>query len=1403
MKNILWFIIFLQNLLVLDTAMSAITLQNDQSSWEFSDNGCLVAFRLASPQTSVITVKEPTISPWRLVLRNDNGEYIILTTDNSKEKPTINQQKNILTFTWHKISSDIIPVNLSLTETIQLNNDGSISWTAELTGTSNALFWELEYPIVSPFPTSEATRLALPIQSGVVLEAAHDTNIRLEYPSEASMQFLAAWTSQSPIPTPWVPTQHESIGLLLYAKDAAFNLKRLLANAHGNSLQLCHSYLPAYASSARTSFPQTIDFTTPYPVVTTIFKGGCLDAASIYRQWIRPLVTPKASPQWLKDATIWMDNKLEPTHVIAEWSTAQRFFNLPAISLYHNYTIARHDESSPDCLPTDAYFIPAILGSKYLKITPAPCISSRIWNPHSKTLSSHIQNLDNLCVQDENGFSIYRNDNQNHAVICPFSSSWQQAFVNNVTKLTVDRFVPAVFIENLLEPLKCYNSSHQHDIHGGNQLLNAVLNTLDMARNASSQANMESAFIMEGVSEAFIGHVDAFVFPTPQISSAKMQSAPLFDAVFHGIVHTSGSTAHLANQEPDDFAKNFASAIALGNRPYFRGITKEMLNNKDQRAILAYQTTCLYNRFQSIIDSLPQRFELSIRPLSSELHPAIIDLQVKDSEYPTIQAFAYANEQTILVFIINLTDKLQQLTFNASLQSFIKNVSYSSYLYTTNANRQPFTLPYDFQLAANDAAVIILSSDNEPINLKTSLSSLDTHVLFSQESSSFPFINSSKKSDLWACDDAIIIRNDKGQNGMINVNNTFKAISIRKGPQILVSNSQKADGLPLPRTREEQPFAVLHQLPFYLENAPGVFTIMGDQHYVLLNGNIPCGAQFYGPENGIFVSRIQTEEDKLEGNFFFFNNLKDLNDMMANPKTKKIISLAYAALDDNTLQQAVEYSNKGNIKSDALQRAWQKLKISPNLQNLANLNHETRNWFLNANLHQSLFAPGAPGEQLLKQTQALVKAAAVQVNCMNAPWLAPDDDCLVPNLPKEILTVFASPNPSELLNRTTIVPLGIKNQNDILIQPVIDSNSDSFPGFILTLNNTSLDQAILTISAWTTFQQDNIELQAMDLTWLEINKPAKFISQAKMFYATPKCKTSIPINILNLTQLKPEYKLLPQLPSDWHVVCEPQIVQLSPIEFERSTIYLTPPIHVPEGIVRIPINAQMFDFQQNLIKDFIDLEIIHSIHPLNQNTNKHLEIQPKLSSRSLSAIFVKNNERFNLNINNISNKKISWNLMNADLEIVRHDTVEPSNQQKINVTAVRDATYFLETLTTSNEPILLSSATHAIALRASQATPLFIDASEFQKFFFVPNGAKSFAICSKNLPPATSCMLISPTNRTISFVPNGKTLIQPMQDEIGKTWSIKIQHTKSGCIWLTGDAVPWLSSAPENTLIYD
>lgn len=1347
--------------LILTTALTstAAILGNNMATWSFDNQtGNLTSVaRAGSHDTLSLNVS------WNLVLKDDNGNFHALTP--KQIKPVLARNNNTLTATWNSIVHPQTNSTLDIVLTVSLQQDGSTEWRISINGTSNAMLWEVHVPALENIDAKNSL-LALPVQDGCALTGTiDDFELALEYPATASMQFMAVKSGGE--------------GLAFFAKDGELSRKFLTTSAKQGKLSLAMAQLPKYSPEEWTAKGRrTVKYISSYPVVLAPFSGDILNAASAYRAWARP--NAKSAPCPIATSA-WTATTSDPQNALRQWFSAIRLTNAPILALMHGHTMASHGHLIPEITPADGYLRDVLQDTKHSGITPAPCSPTRKWD--TRSTSWHKTKAQSAGALFPSGDLAIVKDNVSnipYAILCTNSSVWLDKLKTNARRILQELDAPAIVLEHILDtPVACYNPKHGHPIHGGNQMVKDAISAINAIRVQNKH------IVCQGVHEALLGYVDAFASDNARMPSGAT-AIPLFNSVYNGLAQVATMSADAAGDD-ESYINALAIDVTLGRFPGIKNVKTEIGQDDKVKQDFTRKLLAAYATIAPAIQQANARLAVIQNAKAS----ADADCTVISTEKLHVSGYTLANGNAMVIIVnSNKTPATLELVPGKSLA----NMTPSSISPKSTAATSLKSL----EIPPMDCLVIGFGYGETTQNAAPLPQSFLAYPL---ENQYFPFYNSENADELWACNDAFVARNPKKMHGMLTISSMFKSLSIRKGSSYLLPKLDMADGAMIPNEMEFQSCAVLYKLPFKLSSKHNVFVISGSDKYVCLNGPFAKDITMSTPETGVFAARIITKSTKPDGTVRFFKNLKELQQAFKDDDTEYIVSIAYAAMDKNTLDDAVERCSKSGIDSKHLADAWNKMAKEPTLENLALLNKTTKAWYQSANKVPTLFSPNSPATELLKHTQALVLCASYSPNKMQSSKIALKHDYIVANAYHFITVANTQKNNVDVLKATDLIPLGISEPVKFTATVVTDDDIEDAPAFSIMLENPPEDMTSLVLSAWTSFKVGDVELQSADLAWLDVVQPFSVITKPSAYYVSPGCTSEVSAAVINPTESPVTIKTSASKVDGWQVLVEPQIATIEPRTPHYQRFIVTPPAGCNDGLFQLPVKIDG-EATKSKTDANLRLDVVRHVKPVKNHTVTGEQKPTTVVKSTLLALFPKKGERFAVKIASRAVKEASWQLLNPSFEVARQGALPAKDSVSFGVTAGRDAPFYLNITTNNNNPIDVSSTTHALAQRSSSSNPIVLPCRDTTLFFFVPQQAKAFQALVSNCESNAHITIVSPTGRTIRLTPGDSPRLTVMPDEAGKPWTLKANNAKNATFGLKGDVSPWLSASPDAVFDY-
>jgi hypothetical protein len=112
-----------------------------------------------------------------------------------------------------------------------------------------------------------------------------------------------------------------------------------------------------------------------------------------------------------------------------------------------------------------------------------------------------------------------------------------------------------------------------------------------------------------------------------------------------------------------------------------------------------------------------------------------------------------------------------------------------------------------------------------------------------------------------------------------------------------------------------------------------------------------------------------------------------------------------------------------------------------------------------------------------------------------------------------------------------------------------------------------------------------------------------------------------------------------------------------------------------------------------------------------------------------------------------------------------------------------------------------------VAELATDQDKLHLFCSPVTRWFYVPAGARGFALCAQDGGPDETARFVvtSPTGR-VALERDGnyagtEMAVEVRPEEAGKVWTLRVEPRQDISLWLKGDVCPYLSATADGVLI--
>lgn len=561
---------------------------------------------------------------------------------------------------------------------------GELQWMAPLSGGSLAAvrvsvrvdgakglsYWSLrvslpagwrvsraDFPVISNIRLDAGSRLAVPAGWGLDLDVKPGMSYSATYPSYyAAMQFVAI--------------HGHGNGLYLAAHDPRGGHKSFSVKAEPSTLNYATTCFAAQPSRSGGTWK------LPYEAVIGAFRGDCLDAARIYREftattiWGRRLsVSTRPIPQWLKDMDLWLLPGAEPLTNVDLCKRAADYFGIPIALHWYNWHQIQFDTLYPDYFPAKPGFAEGVKALREAGFRVMPYINGRICDPESRFWSA--KRAGAAAAKKPNG-ELYGEVYASKAtlnVMCPWAAQWQNEIAGVVGRLVNECGTDGVYVDQIgsAPPVQCHDPAHGHRAGGGDYWADGYRRMLKQIR---AKLPRGAVLTTEDHAECWLDQFDAQLLVNTPIWEGT--PIPLFPAVYSGRAIAFGfsfvTTEDLVKRIP--FRAKMAQAFLWGSQLGWMGIDQVTSPAvASEAAFLRSLARCrrfahqyvVTGRFLRMLDCRGDNPRLACDARSHTGAPYRVDV-------PTVMAAAWVAEKgKVGALVVNLSDEARQVSFDVPL----------------------------------------------------------------------------------------------------------------------------------------------------------------------------------------------------------------------------------------------------------------------------------------------------------------------------------------------------------------------------------------------------------------------------------------------------------------------------------------------------------------------------------------------------------------------------------------------------------------------------------------------------------------------------------------------------------------------------------------------------------------
>ncbi|MEN6641757.1 MAG: DUF6259 domain-containing protein [Armatimonadia bacterium] len=1428
------------------SAWAAVTLSGEKMvvGFEETEGYALSALVHRGHDFNFVDAKAPKEkrSPWVITIRDEKLQMMTLGAKDAKSV-THKAEPGKLTVVWQGVGSAACPANLTVTMTVRMEAAKSL-WHLKVAGQAPGALWLVDFPRLSNLRPVGEDRLLYPQYFGRMdrdpVKRARVTVA--SYPSPLSMQFMATYGTKDsreqelPASTDsgWQPDRTDATGLYMAAEDGQCYYKRLGYDTKETpgQMRLWIENMPELAQWPLTPAQglRQVSYSMPYEVVVAAFTGDAFEAGRMYREFAQkqfwcsrgpedkwPTQTPAAgskelarwTPTWFRNVGFWAKYYQEPSKIVPEWAAYAKWLQVPMASHYYRGTIAVFDDNYPEMLPTDPYYISGVRDAKDMSVRPLPYTNGVIWDQDTQSYIS--ENGAAAATKDEAGnIPIWDINKELYAYMCPGAKKWRDEVTETAYKQIAEHGMGGVYLDCLTATgsKPCYDASHGHTLHGGNYYGMGQHQMMLQMRAETRAVDPGASFFPEECGEWVIDAMDGFLTldilrftPLP-----NAQVYPLFAIAYHDYTINFGCDAVLS-LGTERFAWEMGQMLVWGAKPLNSASIapdpqpgepkSEMLRDVVQayyvagmRFLQGGEAVRMATRELAGVTAAGETpalrgggagLELAARPYELRYDPQ--PGRERSWRGPAVIASAWRRDGDVGIVMVNITGQEQPVELRIDRERL--GLPKDARLVRTWP-REPEVIPASgvlkTTLPVRRVAIYVLTTDVARASQGQKL--LETPwELLTVENGDFGSLKGGAGT-LWACSDGPVA------NAVAAEGTAATPKWVNEAGQLVTRHGLRPrlrEGEALPRKFEEKPFLLLRRLPVRVEG-PGFVTVLsGDEQHLscVVEGGVTLK---FGQPGLVAAAEI--------GSAKVLQPLATLSELRL-PSGRRY-AVGYARPEAAGLGQLLQTADaESREKAAGLVRAVAALSAKPSAAGLAGVSAQL------PGLEQSLselpgaLVPGTALELLHRQVQALVTGqTGVRL------WATGEHDWLAPGLTTE---VSAQSWPSGTAGPTqpkwAAVGTGVK----------AESRGNGAAGQV-TVTDPQYAERMVPVIATADVKGAGATFVLTDLLQMDANRAMELQGPNLAVTGVAGRETEAQVLLRNWSPFPLSVKLTCEQPQGWQVTAA-QTVEVPPLSNKQATVKMRLPDDLPAGTWQVKLEAEYAPGAAKLVA-FAAVNGQPKVLPLQAGDiawpKPKAEESATLRNSGRMVLYAQEGEALKLLVRNVRvtqyTNSLKFRLLGPDLKVVQEGSVPVDQSVTIDRIAAQTGAHFLE-LEPGSGSAIVEGGPRGMAEVATAGIPLRLYCSKLTRFFYVPQGARSFKLGARDGGPEEGARMVvtAPGGRVAldrdgNF--NGEELpIDVRPEEAGKVWALRVEPLQDLSLWLAGDAAPYLSSAPERVVV--
>jgi hypothetical protein len=1404
-------------------------------------------------------------SPWAVAVRMPSGVARTMTAADATSASHA-LEGDTLTVTWEGVRNDDTQANLTVAMQVSLPDDSvKAFWTVTVSGETAGALWRVDCPRVFGVRSMGDDQMCVPYHWGrLVRDPTHGAMARtLPCPQPASMQFFAYWGTEdarspeleaeegSVSVTGWSPDRSDAAGLYWGSEDGEFYWKNFHYDGGGVDGQLLWwiENVPSIEDWPVTAdTPQPVNYTPPYRNVVAVFTGDWHEAAALYGEWAReqlwsrrgtaddwPDETPAPGsdeltqwvPNWFREIGFWAKFYHEPAKILPEWAAYRKWLRVPIASHWYRSKIARFNDNDPENFPLDPYVLEGARDAKALGVRPLPYVLSTIWDTDTQSwIREH--GIESTMTDEGGKYYPWLIGDQMFAWMCPYPEQWRAKMREVCGKCIVEHGMSGVYLDVLAcgRSRGCYNPAHGHPVHGGNYQFTGNRRLMSELRAEVRRLKPDAAFFTECIDEVFNDLMDGYLTLdlTRGYMASREQVWPIFTAVYHQYAINFGSDANLS-MDPDTFAVIYGRQFIWGSQLLNSSVVAKLPEEGDPTSEMFRDITQAYHVAGRRFLMGGEWTRLAVRPKDAPAGNCGLELAADGAVIryvgnradrkriwsgPAVMASAWKRDGDLGIVMVNVTGDEQTVELAVRPEP----------LRLTAAARLVRTWPldpesvgeaagaHDLTLAPRTAAIYVITTDVDRAMQVNELEDTPWELLMADDG---PFESvEGPAGSLWACSDGPVVNatSEQGTEATPYCFNENGSLQPRVGHQAEVRGAA-AEGQPLPRDLDAQPFALMRRLPHTVSGVGrGVLVLSGDEQ--CLSCVAPPGAKLTFSAPGLV---IVTSADTGQ----IFHELgEDPTDTVTIPEQEGGYLVGYARFEPAEMEGLLAFGDEEfAARLRPLADRLLGLSDAPPDQRAADLAAASREFVALVGTlgdEPGALAPDAPLSRLHDRMSALVCAqlgGQMQIWARHR-WLAPDVTKRITVMIHNDAGLF------EDLTAIEVLPVGgwaegglqVAGEGDIY---EVRKAARAFRPALTLYDGLYVERMIPVVACARTSRGDQ-EYCLTEILRLEANRPYEIKTPLRAVDVVAGAGASAEVKLRNWSPEDVRVSFVGSGPEGWRVEPQPAELTASGLTYSKLEVLVTPPADTPRGRYEVTLTANHSDGPETEVYGIIAVNVLDARVPFAADGDWALPEPDELAVIRRSgtfALYAEEGEAVRIRLDNVRVTRyvdtLAWELHAPDMSVHSSGSVKVDEAHEIEFDAPVTGTYYLS-VTPKAGSVVVETDNRYLCELATPEAPLQLFTCNIARWFHVPAGSKGFAIGGRDggATETAHVVITSPTGRVAyDYDGNYQGADSPVQvnaDEAGKVWTITIEPVQDIELWLTGDVWPYLATSAERVL---